>query len=152
MSRSFFNKKKRAQGEINVNHLPEHLKSRFTGPKGSRWKEWAAIIAVGSDGTKAVRVHRGAAAAENCRTYPRRIMPPRWRGKWDDTGADYNDMLDDPTVPESHDSKFRWTIQGFHDPDIAVLSRTVPTPSTSDVPLALQCLSSIKSKAWVGDV
>ena len=44
------------------------------------------------------------------------------------------------------------TIQGFHDPDIAVLNRAVPTPSTSDVPLALQRLSSIKATALVGDV
>eukprot|EP00959_Pyramimonas_sp_CCMP1952_P350903 7351730-Pyramimonas_sp.AAC.1 len=34
---------------------------------------------------------------------------------------------------------------GLHDPDIAVLYHTVPTaPSTSDVPLALQCLSSVR--------
>ena len=125
---------------------------RFTGPKGSRWKEWAEIIAVGSDRTKAVRVHRGAAAAEIYRTYPQRIMPSRWHDKWKDKGADSNNMLDDPAVPKNHDSKSRWAIQGFHDPDIAVLNRAVPTPSTSDVPLALQRLSAIKAKAWVGGV
>ena len=44
--------------------MPEHMKLRLTGPKGSRWKEWSEITAVGPDGTKAVRVHRGAAAAD----------------------------------------------------------------------------------------
>jgi hypothetical protein len=49
-------------------------------------------------------------------------------------------------------AKSRWIIQGFHDPDIAVLNRSVPTPTTSDIPLALQMLASLKASIWVGDV
>eukprot|EP00959_Pyramimonas_sp_CCMP1952_P022548 474116-Pyramimonas_sp.AAC.1 len=41
---------------------------------------------------------------------------------------------------------------GSHDPDVGVLNRAVPAPSTADVPIALQCLSYIKAKACVGDV
>ena len=49
-------------------------------------------------------------------------------------------------------AKSRLIIQGFHDPDIALLNRTVPTPSTSDVPLTIQCLSSLRAEIWVADV
>ena len=49
-------------------------------------------------------------------------------------------------------AKSRWIILGFHDPDIAILHRSVPTPEPQDVPLALQTLASIKAAAWVADV
>jgi hypothetical protein len=55
-------------------------------------------------------------------------------------------------IPAHLGAKSRWIIQGFHDPDIAILNRSVPTPATSDVPLALQMLASIRAPAWVGDV
>ena len=55
-------------------------------------------------------------------------------------------------VAKHYGAKSRWIIQGFHDPDIAILNRTVPTPATSDVPLALQVLASIQASIWVGDV
>eukprot|EP00959_Pyramimonas_sp_CCMP1952_P404878 8485624-Pyramimonas_sp.AAC.1 len=66
--------------------------------------------------------------------------------------ADCDSELNDPVAPKNSDAKSQWTTHGFHDPDIAVLNRTVPTPPTSNVPVALQCLSPIKAKAWVGDV
>ena len=50
------------------------------------------------------------------------------------------------------DGKSRWIIRRLDDPDIAALSLTVPTLSTSGAPLALHCLSSVKAKALVGDV
>ena len=50
------------------------------------------------------------------------------------------------------DGKSRWIIRCLDDPDIAVLSLTVLTLSTSGAPLALHCLSSVKAKALVGDV
>ena len=50
------------------------------------------------------------------------------------------------SVPEHHGAKSRWIIQGFHDPDIAILNRSVPTPETQDVPLALQILVSLQAK------
>eukprot|EP00959_Pyramimonas_sp_CCMP1952_P290875 6084630-Pyramimonas_sp.AAC.1 len=43
-------------------------------------------------------------------------------------------------------------LPGLHCPDIAASNRTAPTPSTTDVPLAVQCLSSIMAEAWAGDV
>ena len=54
--------------------------------------------------------------------------------------------------PENYDAKSRLIIQGFRDPDIAALSRVVPTPSTSDVPLALRRLSPVKAKARDADI
>ena len=62
------------------------------------------------------------------------------------------DILAEEGVPAHYGAKSRWIIQGFHDPDIAILNRSVPTPSTSDVPLALQLLASLQANAWVGDV
>ena len=49
-------------------------------------------------------------------------------------------------------AKSRWIVQGFHNPDIAVLNRSVPTPETSDVPLTLQLLASIRARIWAGDI
>ena len=77
------------------------------------------------------------------REKPNRIIPSRWRDKWKDKGAEIDNGLKDPSVPKTHDAKSRWIIQGVHDPDIVMLNRTVPTPSTSDVPLALQMIASI---------
>ena len=48
--------------------------------------------------------------------------------------------------------KSRWIIQGFHDPDIALLNRSVPTPATSDVPFCIQILASIQANIWSADV
>ena len=67
-------------------------------------------------------------------------------------GDSFNNGLGDPSVPKHLGAKSRWIIQGFHDPDIALLNRSVPTPETADVPLALQMLASIKAAAFVGDV
>jgi hypothetical protein len=67
-------------------------------------------------------------------------------------GEEFDNGLRDPEVPRHMGAKSRWIIQGFHDPDIQVLNRTVPTPATSDVPLSLQIIASIQARAWVGDV
>ncbi len=40
----------------------------------------------------------------------------------------------------------------FHDSDIAILNRSVPTPETADVPLALQMLASIRAPDWAANV
>ena len=67
-------------------------------------------------------------------------------------GDDFDNGLDDPEVPSHMGVKSRWIIQGFHDPDIHLLVRTVPTPATSDVPFACQLLSSLRARAFVADV
>ena len=59
------------------------------------------ICAAGPDGTEAARMHRGAAAAEIHRKYPRRVIPPRWHDKWNDKGADYDNGLNDPSAPKN---------------------------------------------------
>eukprot|EP00973_Karenia_brevis_P034370 4741099-Karenia_brevis.AAC.1 len=35
-------------------------------------------------------------------------------------------------IPAHHGAKSRWILQGYHDPDITILNRSVPTPETSD--------------------
>ena len=72
-------------------------------------------------------------------------------------GDDYITPLDKDTmsthsIPEHHGAKSRWILQGFHDPDISILNRSVPTPETTDVPLCLQMLASINAKSFVADV
>ena len=84
--------------------------------------------------------------------YSHRIIPSRWHRKWKDYGEEHNNGLGDPTIAPHLGAKSRWILQGFHDPDIALLNRTVPTPATTDVPLALQMLASMGASAWVGDV
>ena len=77
--------------------------------------------------------------------------------KWKDMGDEYatplpSEVIEDSAIPEHHGAKSRWILQGFHDPDITILRRSVPTPETSDVPLCLQMLASVLARAWVGDV
>ena len=67
-------------------------------------------------------------------------------------GDDHNNGLSDDIVKSNYAAKSRWILLGFNDPDIALLNRSVPTPETMDVPLALQLLASIQAKGWVGDV
>ena len=43
-------------------------------------------------------------------------------------------------------------MQGFTDPDIAFLNRTVPTPASEDIMLALQLIASIQGEAGISDV
>jgi hypothetical protein len=67
-------------------------------------------------------------------------------------GDDHDNGLNMTGVGKHMVAKSRWISQGFHDPDIAVLNRSVPMPTTSDVPLALQMLASLRASIWVGDV
>ena len=127
-------------------------RSSLLDRKAARGKGRSGPCAAGPDSTKAVKIHRGGAAAEIHRKCPRRIIPFRWHHKRKDKGADYENGLKDPSAPKNYDAESKWTTQGFHDPDIAALSRTVPTPPTSDVQLALQRLSSIEAAAWAGDI
>ena len=148
---AFFIRKKREGEEIQVDKLDPKLQKLFVTKGGSREKEWTRVCAPGSDGP-AVRVHRGAKARELRKKYPNRIIPSRWHDKWKDMGADYDNGLKHGTIPKHMGAKSRWISQGFHDPDITHLNRTVPTPTTADVPLGLQMLASIQALAWVGDV
>ena len=67
-------------------------------------------------------------------------------------GDGFDNGLNDPSIAKHLVAKSRWIIQGFQDPGIEILPHTVPAPSTSDVPLSLQILASMRAKAWVGDV
>ncbi len=105
------------------------------------------MIAPGPDGTPPVKVWRGAQARKLREEYGDRgrIIPSRWHRKWKDKGGDFDNGLNDPAVPKHMGAKSRWIIQGFHDPDIAVLNRSVPTSATSDVPLCIQVLASLRA-------
>ena len=94
---------------------------------------------LGIDGEAAVRIHRGTRAAELQAKYPHRVIPSRWHEKWKDKGDDHDNKLPKALGILKHlDAKSRWVVVGFHDPDIAILNRSVPTPETYDVPLVLQ--------------
>ena len=147
----FFIKKKPEGAEVSVSKLSPKAQKLFTAAGGSREKEWKSITAPGVDGPP-VRVHRGARARELKRKYADRIIPSRWHEKWKDMGDEFDNQLSDPSVAKHLGAKSRWILQGFHDPDIALLNRSVPTPETGDVPLSLQMLASIGADAWVGDV
>ena len=110
------------------------------------------VSATSPDGGPAVRVHRGAKAREYRKRYAHRIIPSRWHEKWKDMGDEFDNRLDLVELSKHLGAKSRWILLGFHDPDIAILNRTVPTPETMDVPLVLQLLASLKARGWVGDV
>lgn len=144
--------------EIDVNSLPEKATRLFAGPSGSRENEWANMASqVKESGGPAVRIHRGARAKDIRTKFAHRLIPSRWLDTWKDMGDDYvtpltPQVVTEADVPENHGSTSRWILQGFHDPDITILRRSVPTPETSDVPLCLQMLASLRARAWVGDV
>ena len=159
VSENYFTVKKvPADAEIDIRQLDETARSLFTGKGGSREKEWANMInQVKEVGGPAVRVYRGARAKEIKLNYSHRLIPSRWLDKWKDMGDDFTTPLPPETIkmfdiPEHSGAKSRWILQGFHDPDIAILNRSVPTPETSDVPLVLQMIASLCAKAFVGDI
>ena len=71
------------------------------------------------------------------------------RGVNDDNGID---TTKHPEVRKCEAAKSRWILLGFEDPDIENLERSVPTPATEDVPMALQLMASIKAPSWTADV
>ena len=86
----FASKKVPVDAEIDVNKLPDKAKQLFTGPKGSREKEWSNMVTqVKENGGPAVRVHRGPKAREIREKYAHRLIPSRWLDKWKDMGDDY---------------------------------------------------------------
>ena len=143
---AFFIRKKSEDAEINIDHLPSHALKKFIDPKtGSRAKEWKAL-------QRGIRIHRSADARALRPKYAQRIVPTRYLEKWKDMGDDPDNGLGDERYPKHTDAKSRWIIQGFHDPDIEKLQRSVPTPETSDVPLTLQMIASLRAKGWCADV
>ena len=109
------------------------------------------------EGSPAIIVHRGEGARRLRELHSDRIIPSRCLNKWKDMGDNFNLDVDSKTmrengIPEHSGPKSRWILQGFHDPDIAELSRSVPTPETADVPLCLQLMASMQAKAFVADV
>ena len=112
------------------------------------------MIAPGPDGTPPVKVWRGAQAQKLRAEYESkgRIIPSRWHRKWKDKGNDFDNGLNDPAVPKHMCAKSRCIIQGFRGLDIAVLNRSVPTPATSDVPLCIQVLASLRANIWSADL
>ena len=158
-SENYFTVKKvPADAEIKIADLPDKAQKLFTGKGGSREKEWNNMInQEKKNGGPAVRIHRGARARELKKNYPHRFVPSRWLDKWKDMGDEYalpfsQEELKQLGIPGHSGAKSRWILQGFHDPDISILKRSVPTPETSDVPLCLQMLASLKVKGWVSDV
>ena len=137
---AFFTRKRPEDAEVNIDHLPSHALKKFIDPKtGSRAKEWKAL-------QRGIRIHRGAGARALRQNYAQRIVPTRYLEKWKDMGDDHDNGLGDERYPKHTDAKSRWIIQGFHDPDIEKLQRSVPTPETSDVPLTLQMIASLRAK------
>jgi len=145
-------RKKRPGEEINIKTLPKSAQERFLGPTGSRVKEWKAVQALDSNGMPSIRIFRGKEAQKLREQYPDRFVPSRWHEKWKDFGDGHDNGLRLPEVPKHLDAKSRWILQGFHDPDIHLLNRSVPTPATSDVPLSMQMVSSLRARAWIADV
>ena len=92
----------------------------------SAQKEWKNMIeATGPDGGPAVIVHRGKRARELFEKYSHRVIPSRWHEKWKDMGDDFDNKLQLPEVAKHLGAKSRWIVLGFHDPDIAILNRSV---------------------------
>ena len=116
-----------------MSKLPSKAKNLFLGKGGSREKEIKAILVPDNNGTRAIRVYRGREAREMKQKYAYRFIPSRWHEKRKDMGDEFDNELGDPEVPTHLGAKSRWILQGFHDPDIHILNRTVPTPATEDV-------------------
>ena len=106
-------------------NLPLKAQKLFLDKGGSREKEWNSIIQPREDGPP-VKIHRGQRARELKERYAERIVPSRWHEKWKDMGDDFDNKLNDPDIAKHLGAKSRWIVLGFHDPDIAILNRSVP--------------------------
>eukprot|EP00971_Amphidinium_carterae_P334504 6469826-Amphidinium_carterae.2 len=136
--------------ELDIWKLPVEQLEVFTKhEQRGRVKEWKAVKSSG-----AVQVHDGETARQIRATQPHRIVPSRWLDKWKVAGpvADHGVKLSQQNwVDKRVEAKSRWIVQGFHDPDIDLIERSVPTPATGDVPMALQLMASHRMQAWTAD-
>ena len=138
--------------EISVRDLDPKLQKLWTESDGARAKEWSKLQEGG-----AIKVWRGNDARALRKTFHDRIVSTRWHEKWKDMGDDYNNGLSTEVLAReditSHmGAKSRWIMQGFTDPDISLLNRTVATSTSEDLMLALQLIASIRGNAGISDV
>ena len=84
--------------------------------------------------------------------YANRILPTRYLGNGKIWGDEHDNGLEDINFPKHLDAQTRWIIQGFHDPDIEKLQRSVPTPETADVPLTLLMIASLRAVGFCTNV
>eukprot|EP00971_Amphidinium_carterae_P260620 5170719-Amphidinium_carterae.2 len=138
------------QKEINIWNLPQEQLDMFTKQASrGRMKEWNAVKESG-----AIQVLTGRAAKDIRDTLSHRIVPSRWLDKWKVSGPAANHgftLQQQNWVDPRVEAKSRWIVQGFHDPDIDMIERSVPTPATGDVPMALQLMASHHMRAWTAD-
>ena len=114
--------------EIKVSSLPRKAQELFLGPQGSRVQEWKNMVdATNPDGSPAVRIHRGKQAADLRNRYAHRLILSRWHEKWKDMGDQYDNGLQLDEIAKHLGAKSRWILCGFHDLDVAILNRSVPT-------------------------
>ena len=135
-----------------MDKLPDEAQVLLNGKGGSREREWNNMVnATTKEGGPVAIVHRGACARELRAKFAHRLIPSRWLEKWTDMVDEYqfaitDDLMQSAGIPDHHDAKSRWILQGFHDPDIEILNRSVPTPEAADIPLSLQMIASLESK------
>ena len=155
-------RKKRPGEEIDTSKLPGNVTDLWTNKDhGARVVEWSKLQKGGPLGP-AIKVWRGEEARKLREEFGHRIVNSRWHEKWKDMGDDFDNGLnerlrqslsnEDLNVTANVGAKSRWIIQGFTDPDLALLNRTVPTPTSEDVMMALQLIASIKGAAGISDV
>eukprot|EP00971_Amphidinium_carterae_P166027 3290721-Amphidinium_carterae.1 len=123
--------------EIRIHTLPTELRRLFTtDPSRGRRKEWDAI-----QNSAGVRVHRGTAAREILERYPHRRIESRWLDKWKYMGPNHDNGCAHLGLDPRLEPKSRWIILGYQDPDLLQLERTVPTPTSTDLPLVLSLIA-----------
>eukprot|EP00971_Amphidinium_carterae_P340101 6478282-Amphidinium_carterae.4 len=110
--------------EINIWKLPEEQQEGHIEGVACSQGEWSHCSALWANSTKDSKRTQGQMCTFKMQTGSTRESKPRVDGL----------------------SKVN-----FHDPDIDLVSRSVPTPATGDVPMALQLMASFGIRAWTAD-
>eukprot|EP00969_Alexandrium_andersonii_P000673 28818-Alexandrium_andersonii.AAC.1 len=123
---NYFIRKKAPDAELDLNTITGQQRELFY--RKSRPKEWTSIKENGAVKMLSLKDSQKVRHAK-----PERILPSRWHDKWKDHGPEHDNGYATTIGLAKHlEPKSRWIVLGFHDPDIADVERTVPTPETSD--------------------
>eukprot|EP00971_Amphidinium_carterae_P206155 4091224-Amphidinium_carterae.1 len=132
------------KGIVQVRGLPTAYAKLFY--EGSRRKEANAI-------RPSITPLSWSEAQQVQRNMPERIMSTRWLDTWKEVDES-EDAKHAPelNLPSNLQSKSRWIIKGFTDPDYENMTTDSPTPELAEIVLCFQLHSSMGWHSKLGDI
>eukprot|EP00971_Amphidinium_carterae_P059502 1176592-Amphidinium_carterae.2 len=132
------------KGIVHVKQIPPEYGRLFY--EGARRKEANAIrpSITPVPPEEAIRIQREA---------PQRVMTTRWLDTWKEVDES-EDAVKTPhlNIPGNLQSKSRWIIKGYSDPDYASMQTDSPTPELAEIQLCFQVHCSLGWTSMIGDI